>query len=443
MSTAPPPRRRILFFAYYFPPLGGPGSLRALSFVQHLPSHGWDVTVITPREGIYGTDPGLQSEEVPGVRVVRTASFEPATMLRGLRASTADSTSPGGAYVDEVRLGRLGSALRGLVRRWLYFPDAAIGWVHPAVREARRLHRERPFEVVLSSSPPVSAHVAASRFSRKAGIPWIADWRDVWGTDVRSGKIFGRRAHRLEKQLVERCSGLVGATEGVTRIQCGDQAGNRPRVTIRNGYEPGEFKGATPPAQPAFNVVYAGTVYGRAIQDMAGLFEAVRSLAAKEGRDRLRVTVLGKCDPSNRSLPEELGIPDLVEFEGFLPHGEVISRLRTAGQVLLMGSGLPSDVGRAGVPAKTFECLASGRPVLVLSPADTELAELIGKVPGVTVCDFADVPAIECSIRKAMLGGREPGPAPLDFLKGFTRRAQAARLASFLEEVLQGRCPVL
>lgn len=215
MSVVPAPNRRILFFAYYFPPLGGPGSIRALSFARHLPSFGWDITVLTPRSGVYGVDPTLFSEDIQGVRVVRTASYEPATMLRGLGFSKGAPSASGGNYVDEVPLGRLGSTIRNMARRWLYFPDSAIAWVYPALREARRLHREEPFGLVLSSSPPISGHLAARKFSRATRVPWVADWRDLWVSDMRSGMALSGRARRMEKVLLDSCSGLTGATDGV------------------------------------------------------------------------------------------------------------------------------------------------------------------------------------------------------------------------------------
>ena len=76
----------IVLVAYYFPPLGGVGSQRALSFARHLPSLGFEVVVVTPKRGAYGLDPTLPADgSMAGVRVVRTGSFEPAVIARKLR----------------------------------------------------------------------------------------------------------------------------------------------------------------------------------------------------------------------------------------------------------------------------------------------------------------------------------------------------------------------
>ena len=35
-------------------------------------------------------------------------------------------------------------------------------------------------ELIYSSGPPDSSHVAAERLARRTGLPWIADCRDPW-----------------------------------------------------------------------------------------------------------------------------------------------------------------------------------------------------------------------------------------------------------------------
>ena len=46
-------RRRLLLLAHFFPPLAGGGVHRVLSFVRHLPAHGWDCTVVCAGEDDY------------------------------------------------------------------------------------------------------------------------------------------------------------------------------------------------------------------------------------------------------------------------------------------------------------------------------------------------------------------------------------------------------
>ncbi|HXV12880.1 MAG TPA: group 1 glycosyl transferase, partial [Candidatus Krumholzibacteria bacterium] len=41
--------KHLLMIVPFFPPMGGGGVYRPLSFVRYLPEHGWRTTVIAPR----------------------------------------------------------------------------------------------------------------------------------------------------------------------------------------------------------------------------------------------------------------------------------------------------------------------------------------------------------------------------------------------------------
>ena len=67
--------RKVLLLAYYFPPLGGAGSLRLLSFAQYLPEFGWEPIIVTVGEmGIAGEDPSVLGKLDDSVKEVRFSS---------------------------------------------------------------------------------------------------------------------------------------------------------------------------------------------------------------------------------------------------------------------------------------------------------------------------------------------------------------------------------
>jgi len=77
--------RRVLLVTYYFPPLSGAGVFRPLRMAKHLPRHGWNVTVLSVNENTRAPkDPSLLTEVSPRVRVERTPSVEPRTLLIAL-----------------------------------------------------------------------------------------------------------------------------------------------------------------------------------------------------------------------------------------------------------------------------------------------------------------------------------------------------------------------
>ena len=147
--------------AYYFPPLGGIGSVRAQSFARLLPKMGWDVTVLTPRAPAYYRD---QTLDVEGVTVVRTGSLELSRIGKRL-------TGSGGGDTRAARPRGVRALAQRLARKYLYRPDAQVGWYPFAVQAGSRLLRDGTFDVIHSSSflaprtlsPAACASVAISR----------------------------------------------------------------------------------------------------------------------------------------------------------------------------------------------------------------------------------------------------------------------------------------
>src|SRR5688572_9740588 len=112
--------RRLLMVCYYFPPREGIASHRAERFVAHLPSFGWEATVLSPRAGDHPST-ALESSATTNADVVRTASLEISRVGRRLTGVSAEPDRP--AAVSGWQ-----RSLREISRRWMYFPDAQVGW---------------------------------------------------------------------------------------------------------------------------------------------------------------------------------------------------------------------------------------------------------------------------------------------------------------------------
>ena len=68
---------RVLLLAYHFPPLGGPGTQRALKLVRYLPALGHDPAVVTG----------------PGASAVRNHSYATAATMSTISATSTLPTS--------------------------------------------------------------------------------------------------------------------------------------------------------------------------------------------------------------------------------------------------------------------------------------------------------------------------------------------------------------
>ena len=72
------------------------------------------------------------------------------------------------------------SRLRQFLVPRLFNPDPGIVWAWFACRHPKVLEYAADADCIISSSPPESAHVAASRLARKLKVPHVVDLRDGW-----------------------------------------------------------------------------------------------------------------------------------------------------------------------------------------------------------------------------------------------------------------------
>src|SRR5262249_34955454 len=91
------------------------------------------------------------------------------------------------------------------------------------------------------------------------------------------------------------------------------------------------------------------------------------ALAARPAlRDGIRARFVGGFPEAERSRLRALGLAGVVEIEPTQPHDAVLQAQRDADVLLLF---MQERAGaEAVVPAKTWEYLAAGRPVLALVP---------------------------------------------------------------------------
>lgn len=124
------------------------------------------------------------------------------------------------------------------------------------------------------------------------------------------------------------------------------------------------------PAGPHRRLVYFGTLW-RALD-----YAPVAALA----QAGFEVELIG---PAKETPPP---LPPSVRLTGMLPHSELPARLAGADALLL--PYVDDEYNRGVIPAKTYECLATGRPILASPlPALLALPELAGalifaKTPG-------------------------------------------------------------
>lgn len=441
-------RRRVLVVAGSFPPSAAVGAQRTLRLLHQLDPRAWDVTVLTLSPETYRSGTPIDEralDRVPStVRVVRAPALRPFERLGGrIRGRAPAAEAPAARQSGRAdRPRRTAGWLRGLRRAAqaaCALPDRDASWILPAVSAARRLYRSDRPEVIFSTGPPYSAHVVASLLARLWNRRWVAEFRDPW---ARAPWREDRYAfeHRvwamLERAVVRRADAAVFVTRANQREFVEHYGpGVIPRFhVVPNGCDPSDFAALIRrPPEDRFIVLHAGSLYGG--RSPLPLFRAIARgcTAGLIDRARFRLRLIGRVSMPGVDLRREvvsLGIGDVVEFIPHVPRGVALQAMVDASVLLVL-----QPVTKVSVPAKLYEYLATGRPILALAEADGDTAATVLASPAAVVVPPADEDGILAAIvrlQSESAEGASVDPAVYDGMR------RAAEVAGLLRAVADG-----
>jgi glycosyltransferase involved in cell wall biosynthesis len=412
--------KRVLMIAFHFPPASGSSGIqRTLRFVQHLPSLGWEPVVLTAHPRAYErTSTDLMADIADGTPVVRAFALDTARHL----------------------------AVRGRYPGFLARPDRWVSWQLGATIAARRLLRAMPFNAIWSTYPIATAHRVAASVSQSSQLPWIADFRDPMAQEgYPPDPLTWQSFKAVEEQTLAGAACSVFTTPSAAAMYR-DRYPSLPanRITvIENGYDEESFshansergrKGAPPSGQIV--LLHSGIVYPSE-RDPTQLMHAV-SLLKLEGFLRAATFRLRFRASENDSLIERLArsasVEDLVELVPAIPYREALQEMLAADGLIVM----QASNCNAQVPAKVYEYLRAGRPILALTDPVGDTAAVLRRagIEHVARLDSATEIASLLRLFLAQSMHRHSEWTPTDqAVRNASRQSRAAELAALLDNV--------
>ena len=397
--------RSVLMIAYHFPPSSATGARRPFRFVKYLARNSYRAHVIANQDQAEGS-PWQHVTRVPGETVSWRA--------------------------------RIGSGAAAALQRFLPYNDQ-LPWIAHAVEAAREVaSRTRP-EVVISTSPPAVCHLAAWIVSRQLRVPWVADFRDpIYGNPSRRRSWGWIWDAPLDRLIVSQAAALITNTDAAAEML----ARRYPELShkihlIWNGYDPEQRLTAQPLPQREYKtIVHAGSLYGQRhpTRILASLHRLVSRGAVDPRQVRLRlVGDLYENEPwVTQSRFHELMRAGCVEHTGQVSPAEAAREMAESDYLLLLdlndrGIGLQ-------VPAKIFEYIQIGRPVLAFTGRNSPVQRILAGSGVRHICLHGSSP--EDEVDRQLLALLDLPTAPVTSSPWFDEQFNGARQARTLAGIL-------
>ena len=381
--------------------------------------------------------------------VYRSGNMEPllwwnrlSRKLKGIEHPQAAAAPSGATAAEQPKVSRLARFKRG-VRYLISTPDQNIYWLPFGLFTGLRAIRRERIDAILSTSPPASTHVLAWALSRLSGKPLVVDFRDLW-TQNESYELSDRPQlvrnldRKLERAVLRRSSAVINATEPFATMTRQNNPDLDPKSVhaITNGLDPDDFAGINYPTEKngKFTILHLGSLYGH--RNPGFFFEAVTELLRRrpEIADTLEIQFVGNVPGFDRVV---IGTPleAVTHFLGHMPQDKALNKLWES-DLLLLILGFATSTG-ATIPAKLFEYIATGRPILSFVP-EGEAEGLIEKHRAGIAITSPDMEKTVAFLSKEYDAWAARSSAPksrFSLPAEFDRRKQAETLARILGEV--------
>jgi glycosyltransferase involved in cell wall biosynthesis len=427
--------------AHEFPPAAGVGAIRPAKFAQYLPEFGWRVVVLTrtaSREACRSST--LLARVVPHAEIHRVPSLAYGSFARAARDELSSPEHDGSFR----------RRLAGALRDSLLVPDSSVLWWPFALPRALRLSR-RGVDALYATAPPFGSLVLGRRVQQVTGLPLVSDFRDPWVhsfEDYRTGERASRLAaeRRMEAAVVRGSAAIVVTSpeyrDEMRALHAGVDAARFHCVT--NGYDEADFRSVEPHRFEGIAIVMTGKwvpeyepeIFLRAFAE----FCRERPIAA----ERLTVHVVGHVLPRYREEVHALGLDARFRFHGVLDPVSTLSYQLGADALLLL---LNRDAPRR-IPAKTFEYLYAGAPVLALVAPGGATARVIERSGAGSAADPSDRASVHALLEN-LANARPESPEERERSRAarrlhpeitkFERRHLARELAGILDAIVPRR----
>ena len=322
-------------------------------------------------------------------------------------------------------------------------------------------------DLVYASLIPYDTAETAARLARELRKPLVVDLQDPWALDemwMYPTELHRRIDLRRMRIALDAADAVVMNTpEAARRVQTYfPSLDGKPVVSITNGFDPADFAGPSPPRDDgAFRIVHTGYLHTadglrlrkvHRLRKLLGgtyadvdiltrshvyLLQAIDRLLADDPSlgSTLELHLAGVLTPEDRDVASRSPV---VRMPGYLDHSSSVALVRSADLLFLPMQDLPPGVRAGLVPGKTYEYLASRRPILAAVP-EGDARDLLREAGSAFISSPADVDTMARILSEQLerwRRGESPPEPRAEVVARFERPAQARLLAELFSDLL-------
>jgi glycosyltransferase involved in cell wall biosynthesis len=278
-----------------------------------------------------------------------------------------------------------GGACRWIGRRLNI--DPGIGWSRAAEQACSTL-RAKDVDIILATGGPFVTFRLAKRLSDRLGCPYILDYRDPWTGNPHADGPASPNTIQEEARLLADCAAVTTVSHSLAVVLDSRFGLGSKLHIVTNGYNPEELVHVRPHNFGHFAIVYAGNFYlpKRVISPVLAVLKRLKETMNGTG-GQWYFHYYGRQEDHVREEAQRFGVMERVVLHGSVPRAEALSAVRGAAVAVVITSVTTEttleDLGI--VPAKLFETLGLGTPILLIAPSGSDIESIV-ETTGLACC---------------------------------------------------------
>ncbi len=428
---------KILIITHYYPPLNTIGALRPYSWAKYWSLCGHDVYVLTTKKYPFDGNLDLTRNnhinakviEVPYSGILANTILSKNKITRSFSSNIKNNKSN---YIIEL-------AIKFRRKYLANYLDLRHYWINGAVEEGKKLIKQKNIDVMVSTFPPYSVHVVASKLKGTfPSLQWIADYRDLWTGNPRLGGkgVVALLQEKKEKRYLKNVDNVVTVSQDLADYL--NILLNKKTHVITNGFDSEDFLSLDNyysfDNKSVRRIVYTGSLRAKN-QDPGVFFSALEQLISEEQvlTKKINVLLYGDIYDFDVSNYKCLNASGIIKFMGRVSRKKSLEIQRDSDALLFVNWENSYKLSNGIITGKIFEYISSGTEVISVGSDNRQIIKML-KMSGAGQHYGKDVARIK-GVIKRILTQNSKMKLNNEYLYQFDRKYLASEYLKIINEL--------